>query len=66
MVVGATEPPVINMARQRRATLRSRLGPPPTTFEALAESIQQLQGLARDRSEALMTPGKQSRRSRRA
>jgi hypothetical protein len=64
MAADVTEQPVINKARQRRAGLRNRLGPSTGTLEALDESIRQLQGLARDRSEAALI-GKQARRIRR-
>jgi hypothetical protein len=64
MAADATEQPVINKARQRRAELRNRLGPSTVTREALDESIRKLQGLARDRSEAALI-GKQPRKIRR-
>jgi hypothetical protein len=65
MAADATEQPNIDKAKQRRADLRNRLGPPSSTLETLNESIQQLQGLARDRSDAVLTLGKQPRKSRR-
>ena len=44
--------PQINKARDRRTALRNRLGPASSTSPALEASVQLLQGLACERSEA--------------
>jgi len=64
MTMNANEAATIKGSWQRRDALRGRLGPSLTTFEALTESIQQLQGLARDRLDASSADPARRRRNR--